>query len=485
MKPEELLSIAVLLAVTIVAIAIVAVRRMRRNPSNRANSPSSRRKALVFGVGDQGLALADQLASHPDYQPVGFLGDNPERLGRSHSGIPVVGQRADIASAATSTGAEVLFITAGALPAKEVNAIAEMASNVGLDVLALPSGAGVLEAVALGRGTDLVGLAASETKLISIDDAAINPLLIGRTVMITGAGGRIGRALAAEIAGRDPGALVLVDSDSRSLAQVGELGETQRCDVTDREQLATLFEATSPDIVFHAAMLDSLGDFEIDPSRTIEVNVWGTANALDAALREHTTTFVTVSAGKAANPTSGLGATRALAERVTTWAARQHQDQFFSVRVGNLLGSRTSAILRFTDQIRAGGPVSLTHPDSTRYYIEPSDAARLILQSVAQGDPGEVVALDYPGQVAVVDIARRLIAWLNPAVDMEVTGLRPGEKLREDLVGTGEVGEIRQHEALIHIEGSTDFGVTDQVEGPGRAEVVANAAELDDVLKPD
>ncbi len=486
---------AAVVVVPLVLSIIVAIRRRGNNRSGptKAESPTRGhgRRALVYGCGEMGQALAAQLAEDPAYEPVGFIEDNPQRLGTSPGGLAVLGQRADLAAAATATNAEVLFLANSALSPQDRRFVSELGHNAGLTVWELPGGPAPLEAVALGRSANLIEVAQSDSSPVDVDTEAIADAVEGRRVVVTGGAGQIGQALARLLLTMEPAAVILIDRDAAALNAVAEQisdldsdvsTHTFVVDTTDNSRLVEVMSEAAPDIVLHAAFATARAPFEQDPTAAIDTNVWGTANLLDLALQAGCERFVTMSDGKAAGPTAAVGATRAMAERLTTWASTMYDDHYLSVRVGDLLGSRESVITTFTQQIRSGGPVTVTHPDATRYFIEPEDAARLTLAAMVRAEPGEVVAVDYPSPAGIMEIVRRLIGWLNPAIDVVFIGLRPGEKLREDLVATGEFGHLRGHDSLVFIGGSTDFDVTDELEDPLAATMSSTAREINERL---
>ena len=282
---------------------------------------------------------------------------------------------------------------------------------------------------------------------ITLDESAIAAQLTQRVVLVTGAGGSIGAELCRQIARFKPARLVLLDRDESALHGIqldldGE-GLLQNdnivlADIRDLETLRARFAEHQPDIVFHAAALKHLPLLERYPLEAWQTNVIGTLNVLTAAEEVGVETFVNISTDKAADPTSTLGYSKRVAERLTAGFAARGAGRYISVRFGNVLGSRGSVVPAFTAQIRRGGPVTITHPEVERYFMLIPEACQLVMQAAVMGAPGEVLVLDMGEQVRIVDLAKTLITMADrPEVEITFTGLRPGEKLSEDLFSRG------------------------------------------------
>ncbi len=492
------LVVAALGCAALLAGAIVSARRRHDKPplkSKQAEPERGRKKALVYGSDELGQMLAAELENDPGYEAVGFIDDNPRRRGTSRGGLPVVGQRADIGDVVDTTGAECLFLARGSLSEQDSEFLSRLGEKHGLQVWALPTGPGSLEAVALGHARNLIEAAQLRPEPVAVDLDATRSVVEGRRVLITGAASQIGRALGVQLAAMSPANIAGLDRNAEGMerfqrevsASSPDPGspisvQTLLADLTKDDQSEAAFRSADPDIVIHAAFEAAHPSFEDDPTQAIDTNVWGTANVLNLALQAECPHFVTVSNGKAPNPASAVGATRALAERLTTWAATLYDDRYVSVRIGDLLGSRDSVIMGFTEQVRAGGPVTVTHPDATRHFIEPEAAAQLLLEAMVVGNPGEVVAVDYPEPTGIIDVVRRLISWLNPSVDVVFTGLHAGGKVREDLVGTGDFGQVRANPALVYIEGNASLEVADALSEPAASALAATSEALDERL---
>jgi FlaA1/EpsC-like NDP-sugar epimerase len=311
-------------------------------------------------------------------------------------------------------------------------------------------------------------LTVEDVRPLSIDDLLGRPtvamdiemyeqLISGRRVLVTGAGGSIGSEISRQVFALGPKSLTLVDRDESALHALqleleGRALLDSRhivvADIRDRERMHNIFAEHRPDIVFHAAALKHLPLLEMFPTEAAKSNVFGTMNVLDAAGAVGVAHFVNISTDKAANPTSALGSSKRLAEGLTAWASDAYAGKFLSVRFGNVLGSRGTVLDAFAVQIAAGGPLTVTDPEVTRYFMTVSEAVQLVLYSAAIGESGEAMVLDMGEPVRIADLARQLASQAPEPVEITFTGLRPGEKLHEDLFNDGE-GQIRSSHPLI------------------------------------
>jgi FlaA1/EpsC-like NDP-sugar epimerase len=290
--------------------------------------------------------------------------------------------------------------------------------------------------------------------------ASVAGYLTGRRVLVTGAGGSIGSELCRQIHQYKPAQLIMLDRDESALHAVQlsihgramlDTPDVVLADIRDAQRVLEIFERLRPEVVFHAAALKHLPMLEQYPAEAVKTNVWGTLAVLDAAKAASVHRFVNISTDKAANPVSVLGYSKRLAEGLTAAAAAETGDTFLSVRFGNVLGSRGSVLTAFTAQIEAGGPVTVTDPEVTRYFMTVQEAVQLVIQAAALGQAGEALVLDMGEPVRIDDVARRLIDMSGRCVDVVYTGLREGEKVHEELFGTGEADRRPVHPLLSHI----------------------------------
>jgi FlaA1/EpsC-like NDP-sugar epimerase len=464
----------------------VGYERIRR-PSENPNC----KRVIVFGAGDGGEQIVKAMLRDPnsEFLPVAILDDNHDR--RSISSVPALGSRRDIASVAAKVEADVLLI---AIPSADSRLIAELdglGRDAGLEVRVLPSTVELLGMLQVGDIRELTEADLLGRAEVDVDLDTIAEYITGRRVLITGAGGSIGSELCRQVSSLAPSALFMLDRDESALhaLQLSIEGKALLdtpyllvADIRDRERIDELFAEHAFDVVFHTAALKHLTLLEQHPGEGVKTNVYGTLNLIDAAIDHDVSEFVNISTDKAADPTSVLGATKLLAERITTLAAADTGLRFLSVRFGNVLGSRGSVLPTFRQQIDRGGPLTVTHPDVTRFFMTIPEAVRLVLQAGAIGRGGEIMILDMGEPVKIVDVARRLIEQSGKRIDITFTGLRNGEKLHEILVAHGEIGTTREHELITHTTGSTDLSIGDEIElnEPGLSTVLVAATSLAD-----
>jgi len=430
---------------------------------------------LVFGAGSGGYEAAQVLMADPEsgLNPVAFLDDDPAKRNLRVLGRRVVGGREAIARVAADFGADTLLIAMPSADRATIAEVAREARQAGLRVLILPRMVKYLdEAFDISnirpiRFADFLGR--SEARIDSEEVAAV---LGGKRVLVTGAGGSIGSELCTAVTRFHPEALFMLDRDENALHRLQLQMEGRALLDSDSLIVASIRDATAvrrvmercrPDVVFHAAALKHLTLLERFPDEAMKTNVRGTRNVLEAAAAAGVERFVNISTDKAADPRCVLGYTKRIAELMT--ATFRAPMVGVSVRFGNVLGSQGSVIPTLERQIRLGGPVTITHPEVDRYFMTIEEAVQLVLQAGAVGEPGEVLVLDMGEPVRIVDLARELIAELDPGVeiDFEFTGLRPGEKLSEVLVGEGEQVLRRPHDLITaYAAPPGDLGLIDE-----------------------
>ncbi len=447
-----------LLLMLAVRYVVRSVREHRLRPSRLTAKP-----ALVLGAGNGGAQIIHAMLRSPDspYVPVGLLDDDPRKSQLRISGVPVLGTRAALASVIQQTGSRTLVVAIPSAGASLIRDIVDRASPLGVEIRVLPPVAELLGApvqvsdIRSVTYADLLG-----RREVEIDLASVAGYLTGRRVLVTGAGGSIGSELCRQITRFHPGDLIMLDRDESALHALQMSLEGRAllsdeslvvADIRDRARLNEVFEKYQPQVVFHAAALKHLPLLQMHPSEGIKTNIIGTQNLLNVSVRHHVTHFVNISTDKAADPSSVLGYTKRITERLTASAAETAPGAFLSVRFGNVLGSRGSVLPAFREQIAAGGPVTVTHPDVTRYFMTVEEAVRLVVQSGAIGGHGDVQVLDMGEPVRIADIAQRLIDTSGRAVDIVFTGLRPGEKMHEDLLGKGEADQRPKHPLISQV----------------------------------
>ena len=364
--------------------------------------------------------------------------------------MPVLGDRTAMAQAAARTGATVLVIAIARASGTAIRDLTAEAERCGLVPKVVPSIAELLSGVARIEGvrdpriSDLLG-----RRPVQTDVASVAGHFAGKRILVTGAGGSIGSELCRQLHRFEPAELIMLDRDESALHAVQldlhgrallDSDGSVLADIRDQRRIRQVFDQFRPQIVFHAAALKHLPLLERYPAEALKTNVWGTCTVLEAAAACGVESFVNISTDKAADPVSVLGYSKRAAERLTAHMAGQAVGTYLSVRFGNVLGSRGSVLTALSAQVAAGGPVTVTHPEVTRYFMTADEAVQLVLQAAVIGRDGEVLVLDMGEQIRIADMARRLVATVPRQVDIVYTGLRPGEKLAEDLLGEGERG---------------------------------------------
>lgn len=420
--------------------------------------------ALVYGAGNAGHQIAQLMrqAEEPPYRIVGFLDDDKGKARLRVHGHKVRGRGKDLAAVAEKQGAEAVIYAISRADAAHVDNVSKVCEDKDLDLIMVPplremvGGQVTLGSLRHLNVTDLLGRRPIKTDLTSISD-----YVTGKVVLVTGAGGSIGSELAVQLHRLGPKKLLLLDRDESALHGVQldiygngllDTDDIVLCDIRDTEALQAVFERHRPEVVFHAAALKHLPMLERFPLEGWRTNVLGTRNVLQAAHSVGVERFVNVSTDKAAAPTSVLGATKRLAERLTAWYANEYGVPYLSVRFGNVLGSRGSVLISFRNQIEKGGPVTVTHPEVTRYFMTIPEACELVLQAGAIGRPGDVLVLDMGQPVKILDVAKRMIAESGQDIEINFTGLRPGEKMHEVLFSTAEAGATSEHPLISEVQ---------------------------------
>ncbi|MFA5774115.1 MAG: nucleoside-diphosphate sugar epimerase/dehydratase [Ilumatobacteraceae bacterium] len=421
-------------------------------------------KLIIYGAGEGGIQVVNTLLRNPSspYLPVAFLDDNEQTHRLSISGIPVLGGRTSLAEVKDKTGANILLIAIPSADSHLINDIASLARGLEMDVKVLPAMQDFNERpfdtadIRDLTDEDLLG-----RHRVHIDLEQISAYLVNRRVMVTGAGGSIGSELCRQLARFNPSELIMLDRDESALHEVQlsiygrallDTPQTVLADLRDAATINHIFDTRRPEVVFHAAALKHLPLLERYPIEAYQTNVLGTQTLLEASQRNHVGVFINISTDKAANPTSVLGYSKRLAERLTAdFAFSAPPGKYISVRFGNVLGSRGSVLTSFRDQIAKGGPVTVTHRGVTRYFMTITEAVQLVIQAGAIGRTGEVLVLDMGVPVSIYDVATQLVKNSGKDVRIEVVGLRVGEKVHEELFGDGELDQRPSHPLISQV----------------------------------
>ncbi|MBS1802807.1 MAG: polysaccharide biosynthesis protein [Acidobacteria bacterium] len=447
----------------------VAVRLIAESHNGHGTKPEKR--ALIYGAGDAGITLLREIRNNPRlaYKVCGFLDDHLVKKGVLINGVPVLGGGANVASLVKERDIEIILIAIPSASGVQMTRILELCHAADVECKTVPGLGEIIEGHGLAGQIrevaveDLLGRTP-----VHLEEKQIRSTIAGRMIMVTGAAGSIGSELCRQIARFRPAGIVgfemaespLFDIDQemkRSFPEIPfhpEIGTIQ-----SRARLDEVFRKHQPAVVFHAAAYKHVPLMETHVFEAVENNVLGTYNLAQASLDNGVEDFVMISSDKAVRPTNIMGATKRLAELLLS-SLQNGGTQFITVRFGNVLGSNGSVIPTFKKQIRAGGPVTVTHPDMRRFFMTIPEACQLVLQASAIGEGGQICVLDMGQPVKIVDLARNLIllSGLKPGdeIKIEYTGMRPGEKLYEELSSLTEDTVATQHEKIRIFVGSTN-----------------------------
>ncbi|WP_066314124.1 nucleoside-diphosphate sugar epimerase/dehydratase [Bacillus sp. FJAT-29814] len=423
-----------------------------------SQNKQSKKRTLIIGAGSAGIMIARQLLKeqYSELCPVGFIDDDIQKQKLDILGISVVGGVKMIQQTVKNLEIENIIIAIPSLSKRQLNIIFKECAKTTAKTQILPK----LEDLVTGKVSvnqfrdvqveDLLG-----REPIELDIESISNSISKKKVLVTGAGGSIGSEICRQIIRFNPKTLILLGHGENSIYSIElELREsfretsieifTEIADIQDSEKMNIIMKTYSPDVVYHAAAHKHVPLMERNPEEAVKNNLIGTLNVANAALENEVKTFVMISTDKAVNPTSVMGATKRLAEMIIQWMDQEGSTKFVAVRFGNVLGSRGSVIPLFKRQIERGGPVTVTHPDMVRYFMTIPEASRLVIQAGALAQGGEIFVLDMGEPVKIVDLATNLIKLSGNSVEeigIEFSGIRPGEKLFEELLKEDEVHE--------------------------------------------
>ena len=469
--PRSVLAIDLLASILAVGGLRFTFRLLAENKTNSHLSQivSNAHRVLVVGAGDAGVLVVREMQKNPQINliPVGFLDDAQEKQNNQIYGIPVVGTLHDMSQVLENRQVDEVIIAIPSAPGRVIRLVADVCRLKGIPFRTMP---GIYELI--GGKVSVTKLREVDiTDLLRRDPASINDELIeevvhGKSILVTGAGGSIGRELCRQLARWKPLELILLGHGENSIFESFiELQEDHPslpihpviADIRDYRRLQDVFDQHRPEVVFHAAAHKHVPLMEMNISEAVVNNIQGTRNVVNVCVEKDVSRFVLISTDKAIRPVNVMGATKRLAEMIVLDAARRTGRLFTVVRFGNVLGSRGSVVPLFKRQIARGGPVTVTHPDMKRYFMTIPEAVHLVLQSSALGNGGEVFVLNMGQQVRILDLAKDLIrlSGLEPGRDIEITfsGIRPGEKLSEDLWDEGYTFARTEHPDVYRLEG--------------------------------
>ena len=461
-----------LMDLVLVVCLMAAVRvGWRLGREYRANARTKR--VLIFGAGDAGARIVREILKGGEhgYHPVGFVDDDPAKVGQRIHGIPVLGTRADLPRIIGETNpSEVLVAIARAAP-EMFRGVVKALESYKLPIKAMPHLRDILDGRA--RLHDVRDLAVADLlgrAPVGLDMDTARHLVEGKRVLVTGAGGTIGSELSRQIAALGPKSLVLFEryenalwTVERSVAGLKPGGSVYSviADVTDERRVDEVLAEHRPEVILHAAAHKHVPLMELNPCEAVKNNVKGTRIVGEAAVRHQVERFVLISSDKAVNPSSVMGATKRVTELLAMALAERGSTGFVVVRFGNVIGSNGSVIPLFLEQIKGGGPVTITHPDMRRYFMLIPEAVQLVLQAAALGEKGALYVLDMGDEIRVVDMARNLIRLSGFIPEREIPiiyiGVRPGEKLSEELVASDETIEPSRLEAIRRVRSAGDL----------------------------
>ena len=431
--------------------------------SSKRPSGDAAENVIIYGAGDAGyqlLRLIEMDTSSP-YRVVGLIDDDPSKRHLKLLGRSVLGNRRELVQRARDLDVSAVILAISDASNSLIAEIADMVEGAGMRFSLLPplsqiiGGRVKLSDVKEVDIADVLG-----RRQVNTDIASIAGYLTDKRVLVTGAGGSIGSELALQVSKYGPAELILLDRDESGLhgVQLSIYGKALLdtpdmvlASIRDKDALRRVFESHSPEVVFHAAALKHLPMLEQYPDEGWKTNVLGTQNLLELSAEFGVEKFVNISTDKAANPTSVLGRTKRIAEQLTAWYGQYSDGTYLSVRFGNVLGSRGSMLHTFRQQIESGGPVTVTHPEVTRYFMTIPEASELVIQAGAIGSDGEVLVLDMGAPIRILDVARRLVTHSGKDIEIVFTGLRSNEKLHEDLFSENESGSRPHHPLISHV----------------------------------
>ncbi|MBN1453822.1 MAG: polysaccharide biosynthesis protein [Anaerolineales bacterium] len=495
--PRSSLGIDWLLSLVLIGGSRFALRILAEQSAAPRNGKMQ--KVLIMGAGDAGALVVRELqkTSQLNLLPIGFLDDDPAKQKHEINGVPVIGRIADLLDVLDNHPVDEVIIAIPSAAGNVLRFVTDICRLKGIPSRTMP---GIYEliggkvSVSRLREVEITDLLRREPA--KIDDRLVGSSLSGKRVLVTGAGGSIGKEISRQVARWGPSELVLLGHGENSIFEaLLELQEDYGtlsihpiiADVRDLSRLQAVSQALRPEVVFHAAAHKHVPLMEYNVEEAITNNVVGTRNVVQAAITFNVERFVFISTDKAVKPINVYGATKRLAEMIVIDAAQRSGRAFTVVRFGNVLGSRGSVVPLFKSQIARGGPVLITHPDMERYFMTIPEAVHLVLQAAAMGQGGEVFILNMGEQVRILELAEDLIrlSGLEPGRDIEIafTGIRPGEKLSEDLWEQGTHFQPTAHSEIFRSKEDEEVDSQRLVEAIEQLEHLARQGEVDTIIR--
>ena len=492
--PRSIIALEWMLNILLIGGSRMVIRLSREYGGSR---PSGMKKVLVVGAGDAGEQVVREMRRNRGlgYSPVGLMDDDPRKKGMRIHGVEVLGGREDIRRIADEKPIDEIVIAIPSLRGRRLGELIACCEVPGVRVQTVPGLADLINGkISVNEIREVQVEDLLERDEVEVDVDEISAYLTGKVVLVTGAGGSIASELCRQIAGYAPQRILLLGRGENSIYEIEmelrtrfpQLGVAPIIgNIRDAHKIDAIFEKYRPQIVFHAAAHKHVPLMEAHPEEAIKNNVLGTKNVALAAVKYGAERFVFISTDKAVNPTSVMGASKRVAELFIGKIALEGEVKFVIVRFGNVLGSRGSAIPLFKKQISLRGPVTITHPEMVRYFMTIPEAARLVIQSGAMGEGGEIFVLDMGKPIKILDMARNLIrlSGLEPDKDIKIeyTGLRPGEKLYEEILTAGEGIRATEHKKIF-ISRPEDMDYEKLLRGIEQLEVCSQKADRERIL---
>lgn len=462
--PRSIYLISWILSTGVIGIGRMVLHYIAMRYGGKQSTDADMVNTLIIGAGDAGATIAREIERYHkrSRKVIGFIDDDESKFNRLMGGVRILGNRHDIPSIVKENKVKEIIIAMPSVTRNEIRNIMEICSPLKCKVNTLPGMYQLLDDEVLVSHLHPVSIEdLLERDEVRLDMDVVEHYIRDKVVLVTGAGGSIGSEICRQIMRVGPKQLLLLGHGENSIYLINqELKNIYKdgpiipiiADIRDKQQLDKIFTQYNPQVVFHAAAHKHVPLMEIQPMAAVLNNIYGTRNVADVAGRHGVERFVMISTDKAVNPTSVMGATKRVAEKVIISMNDTYDTKYITVRFGNVLGSRGSVIPLFKKQIEAGGPVTVTDPEMTRYFMTIPEASQLVLQAGAMGKGGEVFLLDMGEPVKIIDLARNMIrlSGLEPDKDIhiKITGLRPGEKKYEELL-TSEEGTNRTNHTKI------------------------------------
>ncbi|MCC7418351.1 MAG: polysaccharide biosynthesis protein [Acidobacteria bacterium] len=456
---------------SLILVCLLGGTRMARRAYREFSRLESEKTVLIYGAGDAGELIVRDMKNNRFYlsDPIGFIDDDRAKVGRSIHGVRVLGTREDLGRLLDLHRPDEVLVAMPSAAPHQVRAIVRSLEHFKVPIKTLPNLRDVLAGrVEVGQIRSLSPEDLMSREPVRLDPEPVRRLIAGRRVLVTGAGGSIGSELVRQLARFGPSRILMLDRYENTLFDIandlaaghaGSAHESIVADVTDARRIERVFEAHRPDVVFHAAAHKHVPLMEANPSEAVKNNVRGTRIVAEAAARWSAGEFVLISSDKAVNPSSVMGTSKRVCEQVVRSLKGASRTRFVAVRFGNVLGSNGSVSRVFAEQIRRGGPVTVTHPDVRRYFMLIPEAVQLVLHAAAMTGEDCVYALDMGEQIRIQDFARNLIRLSGFVPDQEIAvrfiGLRPGEKLYEELAEETEHVEPSEIAKVVRVQAGT------------------------------